>query len=318
MLVLLSRNYDYPDLFRQTPGGKARWDDIEFTFDKECDPDFIFVFNYPGSDIDTKCRKGGKWLFIQEPPYEKNNYLTDYFQYFDRIYSLFDKKFHPGMILNQTTLPWHINKSYDELKALTKGSIQNKLDRISWVTSNSNMNPGHEPRLAFLEHLRKSGVDFDLFGRGFTPINDKFEGVYPYKYSLAVENFAGHDYFTEKIIDVFLSWSMPIYFGCRNITEYFPEEAMILVDINKPEEAIERIREAVANKAWERNLDAIEHSRNLILDKYQFFPFVSKLIREEIASNRGAEKTKCFIPKDPGSVNAGFLSKAWKKLQKNF
>jgi len=83
-------------------------------------------------------------------------------------------------------------------------------------------------------------------------------------------------------MDVFLSWSMPIYYGCTNITDYFPREPMILIAINKPEEAIEIINKAVADDLWSKNIEAIREARNLVLNKYQTFPMIKALKENEL------------------------------------
>jgi hypothetical protein len=277
MLVFIQSNYKFPNVFRQTPGSKGIWQDIQFTFDEIKQCDYVVVLNHPVKNIKIKCRKGGRILMIQEPPYERNNYLKSYFPYFDTIICSFDKKKSPKIINTQAALPWLINKDYDQLVDLqfTNSEKQNK---ISWVTSDSNVNPGHEPRLRFLEILKQSDLNIDFFGRGINPIEDKFDGVYPYRYTLAIENYSDKDYWTEKIADAFLSYTMPVYYGCKNIEDFFPKGSFIKIDIHEPIAAIEIIKNAIKNKSWEKNIDAITEARNLILNNYQFFPFITKLI----------------------------------------
>ena len=59
---------------------------------------------------------------------------------------------------------------------------------------------GHRYRLEFLRRLREH-IDLDLYGRGFAPIEDKWQALAPYRYSIAFENAAAPYYFTEKIMD---------------------------------------------------------------------------------------------------------------------
>ena len=44
----------------------------------------------------------------------------------------------------QPAVPWHVNKSYDELKKLT---LADKQQSISWITSNLTSFPGHKVRI---------------------------------------------------------------------------------------------------------------------------------------------------------------------------
>lgn len=296
MLVYIHSNYNYPNLLRQTPNSKGEWEGIQFTYEDVDECDYILVINYPTKDINVRCRKGGKILLMQEPPYERNNYFKLYFRFFDTIISGF-KNNDTFKILNiQAALPWHVNKSYNELSDLSFDKIIEKKDSVTFITSNNNIYPEHKVRLNFIEYMKEKSFDFDLFGRGVQPIEDKFEGIYPYKYCIAAENYIGKDYFTEKIIDAFLSWSMPIYYGCPNITDYFPAESMIIVDLNKPQEAIEKIQEAIANKLWDKNIDAIKQARELVLNKYQLFPMLHGLIKNNLASPNSVKYENVFLP----------------------
>jgi len=140
--------------------------------------------------------------------------------------------------------------------------------------------------MAFL-HRIEGRLEFDLWGRGFTPIPDKWDGVAPHRYSLAIENFSGPDYWTEKIADCFLSWTMPIYYGCTNIEEYFPKEALVRIDIASPD-AVRIVEETMRSDLWRRSREAIAFARELVLEKHQFFPFVSEQIRRFESANVGS------------------------------
>lgn len=304
--VLIKRNYSFPNLLRQTSGGNGIWGDFEFVYEgSTCD--FLVVLNHPMEDISVRCPSSNKLLIIQEPPYEINEYLQKYFKYFNLIVSDF-KTSNPKNQTRPAGLPWHINKTYDELVRLKPGP---KKDEVSWVTSNSNLNPGHEPRLKLLEGIRQSDLPNALFGRGIAPIDDKFDGIYPYKYTLAVENYSAPNYWTEKIADAFLSWSMPIYFGCKNIYDYFPEDSLILIDIYDVEGSIEKMKTAIRADAWSNNLKAIEEARNLVLNEYQFFPFITKLLQEN-SHKFGTKRVSVRVPVNP---DRSFIKRVKKRTQ---
>ncbi len=294
MLIYLQRNYDFPDLLRQTPNNSGKWGDLNFTFDNPGECDYVVVLNHPRKDIHVKCRKSGRLLIIQEPPDLKNNYFKMYFPFFDRIICGFDKKYSSSIINTQASLPWHVGKTYDELSVL-KFDEKIKKNKVSWITSNNNIFPQHKVRLDFIDYMKKKEYDFDLFGRGFNPIADKFDGIHPYKYTIAAENYIGPNYFTEKIVDAYLSWTMPIYSGSPNIADYFPPESLIQIDLSAPDEAFDKIRHAVENKLWDKNIEAIRYARELILNKYQLFPAISDTISKMEGSN---VYQKILIPAD--------------------
>jgi len=122
-------------------------------------------------------------------------------------------------------------------------------------------------------------------------------GLEKYKYTLAIENYSGNDYWTEKIADAYLSYCMPIYYGCENITDYFPEKSLLQIDIENPKEAIRIIESAIDDKLWEKNIDEIKIARELVLNKYQLFPFINNLIEKDAERNDDVQKKKYFIPK---------------------
>lgn len=309
MIVRIARNYDSPDLRQQTPGKSFIWDGITFTEDPIEQCDYLIVCNHPKEDIELEVRKGGTLLLIQEPPYQRLARFKRFIPLYDHVFSDFETD-HPSHYRLPAALPWQLFKSYDELKAMKLEEMP-KLKLISCVTSNTVMNPGHEPRLSFLQYLKNSQFDFDLMGRGFQPLTDKFDGVAPYKYTIAIENYRAENYWTEKIVDCLLCYTMPIYYGCSNITEYFPEECMIQIDIHDPVTSMEVIKEAIANKKWEKNIDAIKVARDKILDEYQFFPFAAKFIKEHPPQDEFVKiKIPHFIEDPPNSwLKRLFMSK---------
>ncbi|MCG8574369.1 MAG: glycosyltransferase family 10 [Flavobacteriales bacterium] len=292
--VLISRNYPFPDLERQTPGCKGIWNNIEFTEDSSEEVDFIVVFNQPSADIKTKAFEGARWLFLQEPPYTRNEYFKYHFRFADLVVSGFSEEIDHNEQA-QAGLPWHINKNYDELLVLKADQAQ-KRDAVSWITSNNNMFPGHQPRLDFIDFLKNEKFDFDLFGRGFDPIDDKFDGIFPYKYSIAVENYFAPDYWTEKAVDCILSWTIPLYYGCTNMGDYFPKGSFVEIDIKQPQKALETIQQVMAEDYWSKNLDALAEARELILNKYQMFPMLEKRINKFMEQNPSVKKQQYFIP----------------------
>jgi hypothetical protein len=221
------RNYPYPDLLQQSQDGNGLWNNLKF-IDLDKNPreevDILLVLNHPKEAVSIRCRKGGKIILIQEPPYEVNDYFKLLIRHFDLSVSGF-KELPVKNVAEPAGLPWHINRDYRTLKTFDLN--QERRDKVSWITSANNLFEGHQIRLDFIDFLKAENYDFDLFGRGFNPIEDKFDGIAPYKYSIAAENYIDDDYFTEKIIDVFLAGSMPIYYGCQNVEKYFPPESFV-------------------------------------------------------------------------------------------
>lgn len=100
-----------------------------------------------------------------------------------------------------------------------------KTKNISFIYSYKEWNAGHRFRHNLANHIKDMGVDF--YGSGTqTPLDFKIDGLKDYRYSIIMENSQEDDYFTEKLLDCFLTGTIPIYYGTKNIGEYFNREGM--------------------------------------------------------------------------------------------
>ncbi len=277
MVINVIRSYDFPDLLRQTPGRKGIWKGHRFVMNQKKDFDLLICLNPPKIQLSPKLPKENCWLFTQEPPNHHTQWYTHAFPYFGRVFSQHAHREHSNLEQQQTCLPWHIGRNFDQLSALPPND---KKELTSAVISTDAELPGQMARLRFLAYLDQHHFPYTRFGKGFRFIKDKFDALHPFQYSLALENSFLPHYWTEKLSDCFLSWTMPIYGGCTNITDYFPPESMITIDLNDFPKSLEIIRTAIADQRWKKNLDAIEFARNLVLEKYQFFPFVQDQINK--------------------------------------
>ena len=274
--VKIIKDWDSPNLFRQTPNSLGIWNNVEFFTDENKECDYIIILNKLESNVKVKVLPENIWAVMQEP-YIKGIHDWMIFQHnqFSRVYThhIFNhqKRYHRS----QPLLPWHINKTYDELVAM---KVPDKTKLLSCISSNKGNFPGHILRVKFIEQLINSRFKIDLFGKGYHYVSDKWEALSAYKYSIVIENSSSKDYWTEKIADCYLSFTVPIYFGCTNLDEYFPENSFIKIDINNFQESLEIISNVITSDYWEKNIDSIITARERILNEYQFFPFISNEI----------------------------------------
>jgi hypothetical protein len=105
---------------------------------------------------------------------------------------------------------------------------QTKEKMCSLIASAKKDLPGHKLRHEMARWSRVAGQDVDIMGRGYRPFAAKAEGLAPYRYSLVIENAQEKNYFTEKLIDALLLKTVPIYWGCPNIADFFDVRGMIL------------------------------------------------------------------------------------------
>ncbi len=293
-LVRIVKDWDWPDLLRQTPGNSGMWDGMRFTTDdvEECDL-LVMLNNRMKHDTHAKCPKGRVWAVMQEPHVSGfTDWMAEGHESIDRVYTNFIPSGDSRYITSHPALPWHVNRSFDEL---TTCAMPEKDRPLSWVVGNCRDLPGHFARHAFLHAIQAgNSLDIDLYGRAVHFIEDKWDGLARYRYSLAVENTFWPDYWTEKLADCFLAWTVPLYFGCDNLERYFPEDSFIRIDITRPDEAIRKIHEIISEDNWEQRLTALEEARRRVLYEYQIFPFLTSRIQE--ASGVALPKIKRTIP----------------------
>lgn len=97
----------------------------------------------------------------------------------------------------------------------------------SIIASAKRLTDGHLLRHSVIDNLRGS---IDCYGRGYNPIEYKLEALKKYRYSITIENCKKDYYFTEKLIDCFVTGTIPIYYGCPSIGDFFNTEGMLIVD----------------------------------------------------------------------------------------
>jgi hypothetical protein len=287
-LVRIVKPWSKPDLLRQTPGGAGVWGGVRFTLDPVERCDYLVILNHTPEPITVEIPPEHIWCFIQEPPISAYRWLRKGFAHYSRVYTQDVQLNQANISQSFGSLPWHLDRSYDQLKTVARPE---KTRDLSWITSSLAQFEGHRRRLKFLTRLQEAHVPFDLFGRGFQPLPDKWDGIAPYRYTLAVENFSGPNYFTEKIADCFLAWTMPIYFGATNIAEYFPAESFVWLEIDDPD-APRRVAEIARSNLAEKNREAIAEARRRVLDEQNLFPRLARLIAEDRSASAAAQRVR--------------------------
>lgn len=271
----------YGDQYGQAYNEMLSGDGIEFISKGEEECDLYVVVDKNPHAIKTRCPDGGLWLVHYEPPVDIYSYYKENYPYYDLINTQWqdiDSLNIPGKIVHDR---YFINSTFalrPQPAPLTKESFFSKQDRVSAILSNANSLPGHKFRQKLITFLQSKKFDYDHYGFGYNYIQCKSEGLDPYKYSIAVENSAIPFYVTEKIADCFARMTMPIYWGCPNITEYFPAESMIIIDEHDLEGSLERIEEAVRTDLWSKNFEALVEAHNRVFEEHAFGPYLRRLI----------------------------------------
>ncbi|MFH2069024.1 MAG: glycosyltransferase family 10 [Candidatus Omnitrophota bacterium] len=300
-VVRIFRNWPGLGFFPQTPGGKGVWDNIRFTEEPVEECDHVITLNYANYDAPVFCPPENIWSLQQEPPAGHFKPWHNAHQVYRKVFTSDVSLIGERYIHSHPAIGWWAGRNYDFLNA---GPVPEKTKNLSWITSNKQFFELHRKRIAFLKKIQTEGIEFDLFGKGFFPIEKKWDGLAPYRYSLAIENYQGPFYWSEKLADCFLAWTMPVYFGCTNIEEYFPKESFVPIEIDAPG-AIGYLKEIIKSDLWLKNREAIAYARELVLNRYQFFPYMTEQIRnhEKERGDRPPARETVVIPGENESRN---------------
>lgn len=133
--------------------------------------------------------------------------------------------------------------------------IHKKDKLLSMVYSNKNHLEGHRIRHNVANEIK----NIDLYGSGFKPIENKITALKDYMFSIVIENCKKDYYFSEKLIDCFVTGTIPIYWGCPSIGEFFNNDSILTFNtVDELKLILERI-----------NTDYYHSKKDSILDNYE-------------------------------------------------
>jgi hypothetical protein len=281
-------NNNYP--YKLTKDNSNKWGDVEATRIID-EADYFIVIEEAPKELLEKLPKDRTICFPSEPPSLRK--VKDYEKYDFKYVFTYENHHHIFEAL------FFIGGDYQFYNNL---EIPYKTKLCSIVISNKELTYGHKLRTLFIKYFcNKYPGMLDVYGTGWKyelgssykgylhkgnneGLPTKYDGLINYKYSLVMENCSINNYFTEKITDAYLCWCMPIYYGCKNIHEYFPEDSYYLIN-PYDDDALEKLVEIINRPITEKNIAAIKIARNLCLNNYNVWNCVNNIIKDKEYEN---------------------------------
>lgn len=268
----------------QCPGRIPRWGNCEFISSPESrNYDWLVVLDdisrsLPGHREILACPASNTLLVTSEPS-SVSNYGKAFAGQFTNVLTSQEEWAlpHPNAIRSPTGNIWFYGKSYDTVKKVETIAKDSLFSTV--CSSKRQPHTMHARRFDFTQRLKADIPEMEIFGHGVRFIENKYEALDPYKFHLVIENHTSPYLWTEKIADAFLACSVPIYYGCTNIFDYFPEDSVVSIDINDYEKALQTIQTLLSTEGeYERRLGAVLVARKLILDTYNFPAMIHTIV----------------------------------------
>jgi hypothetical protein len=282
--------YDRSRMISRFPGRDGIWGRCQFIFDLDCrDYDWVLVYD------DLNSKEGGERFStrVEELACPRENTLLVTTEPSSiKVYShAFTSQFghvltsqepwaihHPHAIFSQPGLNWFYGHDYNYIR--DHPPLNKTLDLSTVCSSKQQRHTLHHLRYEFTQRLKNVLPELEIFGHGVRPIESKTEALDSFRYHLAIENHLCRHHWTEKLSDSFLGLSLPFYFGCPNVFDYFPEGSVVPIDIRDFDASVETIRQTIRENTWEKRLGLLQEARRRVLEEYHLFAVVEKIIRE--------------------------------------
>ncbi|WP_170211729.1 glycosyltransferase family 10 domain-containing protein [Rhodoferax bucti] len=265
------------------------WAQSAYTFATDCTGgyDWLVVYSaWPDVSLLTSVPRSRR-IFVAGEPESFHRYQARFLEQFGTVITTQRGTQHPGAVLMQPGINWFAGVRFqseaERFRSMLKFSdfeagnpVKTKL--CSVVCSSNAVTRGHRLRIEFVEQLKQEfGGQIDFFGRGTRTMADKDEALSEYRFHIALENSVHRDYWTEKLADPFLRGCFPIYSGCPNLDDYFPDGSYARIDLDKPQQAIDTIREVLRSELDRSSSELRQEAKRRILYEYNIFAELEKL-----------------------------------------
>ena len=250
---------------------------------------WLVVFDEAPTGFCTTIPRERRILFVTEPP-EIKKYPRSYLGQFGTVVSPYDFRSveRRSMVIGNPCLNWHLGVSHatgkyvstfaslDELRHMP---MPQKTGLISVVCSNKTATEAQRARLALVRLLKEQlGDELHVYGRGFNPVDDKMSAIAPYKYHVVLENNLLPHFWTEKLSDAWLGWSLPLYLGAPNLGSACPAAGFVALPASGPEACVQTVRQALDSQLWEARQAELVLCRTWMMETTNVFATAARML----------------------------------------
>lgn len=273
---------DWP-WYRQTPSNSYIWEDIHFHINNYEKPYDAWVVFESLQTPQTSICPADRTIFVSGEPTGIGSYSSQFLNQFAKVISSREDIKHQGLIHRQQGHPWFVEKNYDELVNMPPAK---KSADVCLITSDKIFTQGHRDRLSFALDLKAQlGSKLDIWGRGIRDFESTWDVLSRYRYAIVMENLRADDWLTEKLPDAMLAWCVPLYLGCKNVSDYLPLGSWIDISSLDASGVANKIEELLKdNTHYESCIPYLHEARLQYLHNLQFFANLKPILYELCSS----------------------------------
>jgi hypothetical protein len=236
--IRISAGYDSSQniterLLKQFKTPNINLDNIEFVYDDSYD--IIVFFNYMTENV-PEYKKS--FILPHEPSWSGSHQKT--LPNNSTIFG-FEENLYNGNCIESPAHTFYGGRGpwvdplefwcYNNLKDIKFNKTKNISSSVTKLNENNGVTCTYPQRYE-ISKLVDTLYFVDFFGGGDCSPR-KQDALVDYKFNLAIENEYSNNWITEKFYDGILTETVPIYYGCKNIKDLYPEDGYVLIeDIN--------------------------------------------------------------------------------------
>lgn len=161
--------------------------------------------------------------------------------------------------------------------------VSKKKFEVSYLTSAKTMCAGHRFRHHIYNSMPERVGGLHVVRHMSPPVLEcKRPMLYPFQYSIVMENARHRNWITEKLIDCLVSRTVPIYWGCPNVGEFFDDSGILKFDTY---EDLTKVLAGLTPDSYSSYLKAIEHNLHEAMKYTNVHTRVDEEVRKMLQSS---------------------------------
>jgi hypothetical protein len=175
---------------------------------------------------------------------------------FDYIFTFDDELLQSGPKFKRTLIgALRINDK--DIKLYTKTKL------VSIIASEKNITEGHKLRHIVINKY-KDIFNIDVWGRAYNPFENKLTPLSEYAFSIIILNTREKNYFNEALMDCLAVGTIPIFWGCNNIDEFFNIKGFLIF------ETLQQLENILKNISFEKYNNMLEYVKDNLEKVYDY------------------------------------------------